>query len=383
MLAVLNIGSSSAKFALFADPDSVLARGQVFPDPRHAALQCQINRQNESAQWESPNQQWQNGFFRWAEQRFPANPVRAVAHRIVHGGQHLRAPVILNSQTLSVLDSIAPLAPLHVPPALRVVRRIAQLRPQLPQVGCFDTAFHASIPPARRRLPIPREFADMGIARYGFHGLSYQNIADQAPDLLGEKTANGKIIALHLGNGASGCAMLNRRSQNTTMGLTALDGLVMGTRCGALDPGAILHLIRARGMTPQQVEEILTRKSGLLGLSGISADMRKLRSSDSPDAQFAVQAFCESAARHAAALACDIGGMDALIFTGGIGENNPDIRADICARLQFLGVRLNPELNHADNPDSIIISAPESDVVAAVIPADEERVMARGAFELL
>ena len=270
--------------------------------------------------------------------------------------------------------------PLHLPPAIRAVRQTAKARPELVQVGCFDTAFHAAIPQERRKFPLPREFAKEGILRYGFHGLSYENIAEQAPQAFGEKIAGGKIIALHLGNGASGCAMRGGKSRATTMGMTALDGLVMGTRCGALDPGVVLHLIRARGISPEDTEEILTRKSGLLGLSGVSADMRELHQSQEPDAKFALTVFCESAARNAAALACDIGGMDALAFTGGIGENNPDIRRDICAKLEFLGVKIDSRANDSGQPD---IAAKESRVAAAVIPADEERVIARHVFHLL
>ena len=382
MLAVLNIGSSSAKFALFADPETVLARGQIFPDAAAALckLECKTEAEKESAQWRADNGEWHSGFFQWAEQRFPQDKLRAVGHRIVHGGRAFRAPAVLDSEALKTLDAVAPLAPLHLPPAISAIRKAARARPELIQVGCFDTAFHATLPPSRRRLPLPREFADEGIVRYGFHGLSYENIAEQAPKVFGEKIAAGKIVALHLGGGASGCGMQNRESRATTMGMTAMDGLVMGTRCGALDPGVVLHLIRARGMTPDEVEETLNRKSGLLGLSGIGADMRQLRESESPDAKFAVAVFCESAARNAAALACDIGGMDALVFTGGIGENNPDIRRDICAALEFLGVAADAKKNESGAAD---IGAEKSRVAVAVIPADEERVMARHVFRRL
>ena len=382
MLAVLNIGSSSAKFALFAAPESALARGQIFPHPDDSAcnLECKIAGEKETAQWPAPNGEWQSGFFQWAEARFPQNKLRAVGHRVVHGGESFRAPAVLDAKALDILDSIAPLAPLHLPPAIRAVRQTAKARPQLVQVGCFDTAFHAAIPQERRKFALPREFAEEGILRYGFHGLSYENIAEQAPQAFGEKIAGGKIVALHLGNGASGCAMQGGKSRATTMGMTALDGLVMGTRCGALDPGVVLHLIRARGISPEDTEEILTRKSGLLGLSGVSADMRELHKSQEPDAKFALTVFCESAARNAAALACDIGGMDALAFTGGIGENNPDIRRDICAKLEFLGVKIDSRANDSGQPD---IAAKESRVAAAVIPADEERVIARHVFHLL
>ena len=382
MLAVLNIGSSSAKFALFADPHSALARGQIFPRPENAAcaLECRVADEKETAQWPAPNGEWQNGFFQWAESRLPQNKLRAVGHRIVHGGESFRAPAVLDDKALDILDSIAPLAPLHLPPAIRAVRQVAKAKPELIQVGCFDTAFHAAIPPQRRQFALPRQFAKDGILRYGFHGLSYENIAEQAPKVFGEKIAAGKIIALHLGNGASGCGIHNGKSRATTMGMTALDGLVMGTRCGALDPGVVLHLIRARGISPEETEEILTRKSGLLGLSGVSADMRELHKSGAPDAKLALTVFCESAARHAAALACDIGGMDALAFTGGIGENNPDIRRDICAKLEFMGVKISDDANNAGGPN---IADKKSGAAAAVIPADEERMIARHAFKLL
>ena len=382
MLAVLNIGSSSAKFALFADPETLLARGQILPDAAAAfcKLECQTQAENESAQWRADDGEWHPGFFQWADERFPQNKLRAIAHRIVHGGRAFRAPALLDSDALKALDALAPLAPLHLPPALDAVRKTAKARPAIVQVGCFDTAFHATLPPQRRRLPLPREFADEGIVRYGFHGLSYENIAEQAPKVFGEKIAAGNIVALHLGNGASGCGMQNRQSRATTMGMTALDGLVMGTRCGSLDPGVVLHLIRARGMTPDEVEKTLNRQSGLLGLSGLSADMRQLRQSESPDAKFALAVFCESAARHAAALACDIGGIDALAFTGGIGENNPGVRRDICASLRFLGVQADPRKNQSNETN---IASEKSRVPVAVIPADEERVMARHVFRRL
>ena len=392
MIVVLNIGSSSAKFALFAgarpDPEPSLARGQIFPPqsdspgPQDAEckLECVADGKRESFRWAAPGGEWPGGFFQWAEAKFPNAKIRAVGHRVVHGGESFRAPAVLDSRAMEILESVAPLAPLHLPPAMKTIRQATRARPNLAQVGCFDTAFHATIPPVRRRFAIPREFADAGIVRYGFHGLSYENIAEQAPQVFGNRIADGKIVALHLGGGASACGMRGRESQATTMGMTALDGLVMGTRCGALDPGVVLHLIRARGMSAAEAEEVLTRKSGLLGLSGISADMRDLRADDSPDAKFAVAAFCESAARNAAALACDIGGIDALVFTGGVGENNPDIRRDICAKLNFLGLKLDDDANQSGAQN---IGAKTSRVAIAVIPADEERVIARHVFRVL
>ena len=391
MIVVLNIGSSSAKFALFAasganpPPPAPLARGQIFP-PRSGGeckLECRADGKPESFQWPAPDGEWPEGFFQWAESRFPERKIRAVGHRVVHGGESFRAPTMLDARAVEILESLAPLAPLHLPPALRVIRQTGRARPNLAQVGCFDTAFHASVPQTRRRFAIPREFADAGIIRYGFHGLSYENIAEQAAKVFGDKAAKGKIVALHLGAGASACGMRNRESQATTMGMTALDGLVMGTRCGALDPGVVLHLIRARGISAAETEEILTRRSGLLGLSGVSADMRALRASDSPDAKFAIAVFCESAARNAAALACDIGGIDALAFTGGVGENNPAIRRDICAKLKFLGLELDDDANESDESGARNIGAKASRAAVAVIPADEERVIARRSLRVL
>ena len=374
MLAVLNIGSSSAKFALFDARDAVLARGQIFPDSQ-TKLRAVVANKKESARWEAPADQWPAAFFQWAEQRLPQNKLRAVGHRIVHGGNHFRAPALLDQNAIATLESLAPLAPLHIPPAVAVVRQVAAARPDLPQVGCFDTAFHATIPARRRRLPLPKTFADAGIVRYGFHGLSYQNIAEQSPRVFGENIARQNIVALHLGGGASACGIANGQSRATTMGTTPLDGLVMGTRCGALDPGVVLHLVRECNLSPDEAEDILSKKSGLLGLSGISADMRDLSASDSPDAKLAVEVFCESAARHAAAVACDIGGINALAFTGGVGENNPDIRRAVCEKLRFVGAKVDDDAN---NNNAQNISATDSAIAIAVVPADEERVIARG-----
>jgi acetate kinase len=255
----------------------------------------------------------------------------------VHGGQDFSAPQRIDARTLKALKDLIPLAPLHQPHNLKPVELVAQSHPQLPQVACFDTAFHRTQPRLNQLYALPRKMTDEGIVRYGFHGLSYEYIASQLPRVAGDK-ADGRVIVAHLGNGSSLCAMKGRRSVATTMGFTPLDGLMMGTRAGATDPGIVLHLMQEKGMSAAQVADIFNKQSGLKGVSGTTADMRALLAAGTKEAAEAIDLFALYAARHIAALTADIGGLDALVFTAGIGENAQPVRDRICARLAHLGV---------------------------------------------
>jgi acetate kinase len=271
------------------------------------------------------------------------------------------------------------MAPLHQPHNLAAVRALMRLKPGLPQVACFDTAFHRTQPPVAQQFALPREITAGGLRRYGFHGLSYEYIAGVLPDHLGSR-ADGRVIVAHLGNGASLCAMHQRRSVATTMGLTALDGLVMGTRSGAIDPGALFYLMRAKGMTPDAVEDLLYRRSGLLGVSGISSDMRELLERRDPRAKEAIDLFAYRAAREVGSLAAALGGLDALVFTAGIGEHAAPVRAMICERLRWLGITPDPAANERHQT---VISMPDGGVTVCVIPTNEELVIARHTRRLL
>ncbi|AZI37710.1 acetate kinase [Caenibius tardaugens NBRC 16725] len=310
--------------------------------------------------------------FDWALGHLDGYEVVAIGHRVVHGGTQFAAPRLIDEALLDALDALCPLAPLHQPHNLAAIRAIRTLQPDLPQVACFDTAFHHDKPLLASRLAIPRALHDQGIRRYGFHGLSYEYIARRLRDI-DPALAGGRIIAAHLGNGASLCAMRGGRSVDTTMGFTALDGLMMGTRCGSIDPGVVLHLQTQMGMSAAEVEQLLYKQSGLLGVSGISSDMRALAASDAPEVEEAISLFTWRAAREAGALTASLGGLDGLVFTAGIGENNADVRSRICRRLEWLGLEIDGLANAGHGP---VISLPDSRVKILVIPTDEERMIA-------
>ncbi|MFO1142815.1 MAG: acetate/propionate family kinase [Amaricoccus sp.] len=304
--------------------------------------------------------------------------VDAIGHRVVHGGPDFVRPVIVDADVLARLDALSPLAPLHQPNNLAPIRLAMEIAPGVPQVACFDTAFHRTRAPYADCYAVPRAFYDEGIRRYGFHGLSYEYIAgrlrDVAPDL-----ARGRVIAAHLGSGASMCAMADSVSVESTMGFTALDGIPMGTRTGQLDPGAVLHLIDAKGMTAPEVTRLFYHESGLKGLSGVSNDMRVLLASDDPGAALAIDHFAYRCGLHAGQLAAAIDGLDAFVFTAGIGENASTIRARIAERLRWLGAELDPAANEAG---ATVISIPSSRVTLLVIPTDEELMIARHTLAL-
>jgi len=303
----------------------------------------------------------------------------AAGHRVVHGGLEYDRPVRIDGAVLGDLEAIAPLAPLHQPHNLAAIHAVARLAPDLPQVACFDTAFHRTQPAIAQVFAIPRKYTEAGVRRYGFHGLSYEYIAQELPHH-DAAAAKGKTVVAHLGNGASMCAMLGGKSMATTMGLSALDGLVMGTRCGSIDPGVIFFLAMHDHMEMRQILHLLHADCGLLGVSGISGDMRTLLASDDPRAREAIDLFVYRAARELGSLAAALGGLDAIVFTGGIGEHAAPIRAAIGEASRWLGVEIDPGANARHGPR---ISADSSRVRAWVIPTNEELMIARHTMALL
>jgi acetate kinase len=298
--------------------------------------------------------------------------VIAFGHRVVHGGDAYHEPVVVNDSILTKLDTFAPLAPLHQPFNLAAIRSIQTLWPDVPQAACFDTAFHHTQPRVARMFGLPLEYFDKGVKRYGFHGLSYEYIASVLPQYLGN-LADDRVIVAHLGSGASLCAVSQRKSVATTMGFTALDGLLMGTRCGTIDPGVILYLMNEEEFDSEQITGLLYRHSGLLGVSGMSADMRELLASNSPRAADAIDLFVYEAVRQIGGLIATLGGLDALVFTGGIGTHSPMIRQRICEGSAWAGVKMDQEANIAHVPR---ISSDDSDVSVWVVPTDEEQIIA-------
>ncbi len=380
---VLNAGSSSLKFTAFA----VDAAGQL--EPRLSGLLEELYgaarfRARDAAgatigerAWdgEAPGHAGALDFlFGWLRDQAADAQLVGIGHRVVHGGTAYAAPVLIDERVLATLTELSPLAPLHQPHNLLPIREIAGRRPDLPQVACFDTAFHATAPEVAQAFALPAEITARGVRRYGFHGLSYEYIASVLPDL-DPAAAAGRTIVLHLGNGASMCALMAGRSVASTMGFTALDGLPMGTRCGALDPGVVLYLMQEMGLDAAAIEDLLYKRSGLLGVSGVSSDMREVLASDAPAARFAVELFAYRVGRELGSLAAALGGLDAVVFTAGIGENSAEIRAATAGQAAWLGLELDPAANAGRGARRI--SAPSSRVAAWVIPTDEELMIAR------
>jgi acetate kinase len=351
-ILALNAGSSSLKCALFEGGPQASARTRIDsagPEAVSAALD-------------------------WAAQAASGRPLEGVGHRVVHGGPDFHAPVRLDARAVEALAALTPLAPLHQPQAIEAIRALASLRPSTPQVACFDTAFHWNQPALAQLLGLPREWRERGVRRYGFHGLNYQHVCERLAEL-DPALAAGRVVACHLGSGASLCALSAGRSIDTTMGFSPLDGLLMATRCGSLDPGVVLYLEQHEGLSPAEVQDLLYHRAGLLGVSGLTGDMRALLASADPAAREAVDLFVYRAARDIAALAGTMGGLDGVVFTAGIGEHSPEIRARIAERLAWLGLELDPVANGRGG--EIRISAPAGRTAAWVIPADEERIIAR------
>lgn len=382
-ILALNSGSSSVKFGLYDIGSSaklhLVARGtlDVGDAPRLIAKAADGTRLCDRQFSGAAPQAGFRELLRCIEEEFGERRLVAAGHRIVHGGRDFADPVRLTASVVEAIEGLTPLAPLHQPGSLAPIRALADMRPDLPQVGCFDTAFHRTIEPLVSRFALPRRYEANGIRRYGFHGLSYEYIARRLSEM---GLAGKRTIVAHLGNGASLCAIRGGKSVDTTMGFSALDGLVMGTRCGAIDPGILLYLLLEDRMPPQELQRVLYEVSGLLGVSGISGDMRTLEASADPHAREAVELFVFRAAREVSALANTMGGLDCLVFTAGIGERSVSIRKAICERLRWLGVAIDEPSNDAD---AELISRADSSVEIRVVPSDEEIVIAHHTHAIL
>jgi acetate kinase len=387
-ILVLNAGSSSIKFRLFAEEDEGLAAridgsiAGLYTAPAfvaHSREGAVLGERHWGEGVELGHERALAHVLDFVGDRLAGLELAAVGHRVVHGGPHNSQPVRVTPEVLASLEQLVGLAPLHQPHNLAPIRLLLERRPGLPQVACFDTAFHATDPDVARRFALPGELHEAGVRRYGFHGLSYEYVASRLPEI-DPRAATGRTVVCHLGNGSSMCALEGGKSIASTMGLTALDGLVMGTRCGSLDPGVLLWLMDERGMDARRIETLLYQQSGLLGLSGISSDMRKLLASRDPLAKLAIDVYVYRIRRELGSLAAALGGLDALVFTAGVGENSALIRERVCRDAAWLGVELDPEANRSGGPR---ISIQGSRAAAWVVPTDEELMIARHARRLV
>jgi acetate kinase len=387
-ILVVNAGSSSIKFSLFLEQGETLdlfLGGQLeglYTSPKFKAKDA-TGTQVAEKQWGQDVSLGHDGgityLAEFLREHLGEHQLVAVGHRVVHGGVAYAEPVRLSPEIVKNLEQLIPLAPLHQPHNLTPVRILFKNRPDLLQVACFDTAFHHTQPAVAQTFALPAEITDRGVRRYGFHGLSYEYIATVLPEY-DARAAQGRTVVLHLGNGASMCALQAGNSVASTMGFTAIDGLPMGTRSGNLDPGVVLYLMDELKMDARAIEKLLYQQSGLLGVSGISSDMRTLLNSDDPKAKFAVELFIYRIGRELGSLAAAMGGLDALVFTAGIGERAELIRERVCKAAAWLGVELDPAANNAAGPR---ISATNSKVSAWVIPTNEELMIARHTQSIL
>ncbi|MEO7275919.1 MAG: acetate/propionate family kinase [Vicinamibacterales bacterium] len=361
-LLALNSGSSSLKFALFTPgPEfTVLLRGTVDGASRSSAIEQVLGRMAS----------------------LPAPPLAGVGHRIVHGGSVLRDSQAVTADLLSTLDRLVPLAPNHLPDEIALIESVRRLQPGLPQVACFDTAFHADLPEVASRLPIAERYAAAGVRRYGFHGLSYRFLVDELRQRIGPSRAEGRLVLAHLGNGSSLAAVERGRSIDTSMGFTPIGGVVMSTRSGDLDPGVVVQMARTSGFDPAALEDELSHRSGLWAVSGGRTDMRELlaREADDPSCRAAVAIYFYGIKKQIGAYAAALGGLDVLVFSGGIGEHAPAIRARVCDGLDCLGVEIDQASNAANAP---LISRAGARVAVHVIPTNEELVVARDTWRIL
>jgi acetate kinase len=384
----LNAGSSSLKFSLFeviGEDLRLASRGQVeeIGVAPHMIAKDAGGGVLAEHRWPDGAALGHEAFlttlFAFVDDHLKGDRLSAIGHRVVHGGAAFSQPIVVDDEILARLEALCPLAPLHQPHNLAAIRAARAVRPGLPQVACFDTAFHQGHAPVVTRFALPREWHDRGVRRYGFHGLSYEFVSGQLqkldPDL-----ATGRVIVAHLGNGASLCAIQDGRSVDTTMGFTALDGLMMGTRCGALDPGVVLYLQQQAGMSPEAVQRLFYEQSGLLGVSGLSSDMRVLLASPDAAAKEAVALFVFRIVREAGALMASMGGLDGVVFTAGIGENAPEIRNAVAERLAWTGLALDAQANAQGYG---LISGANSHLKAWVIPTNEEAMIARHTTDLI
>jgi acetate kinase len=385
---VLNAGSSSLKFCVFQRPAEqawrLEARGQIEgigTSPRLSVKDAD-SRKLADEQLDSSIRDGRDAIGAlavWLRSQYGGARVLGVGHRVVHGGATFTAPTILTPEVLAQLQELVPLAPLHQPYNLAAIEAVFERLPGVPQVACFDTSFHRGHQPVAELVPLPAEICKGGLQRYGFHGLSYEFIASALPDVAPE-VAKQKVIVAHLGSGASLCALNDGKSVDTTMSFTAVDGLCMGTRPGAIDPGVVLYLFQNLGLTVKEVETILYKKSGLLAISGISNDMRDLLGRTEPQAQLAIDFFVYRVAKEIGALTAALGGVDALVFTAGIGENSAEVRRRICEASSWLGIEIDSEAN---DRNATRISAANSKVSVWVVPTNEELMIARHTGELL
>jgi len=387
-ILVLNSGSSSTKFGLFAltkeGEPNLLCKGLLDEDDANPRLTVKDTAGNilfdqHRHRADNDNRILLGNILQWIDNYLARDRLLAIGHRVVHGGRDFMAPVRVTDAVLDALFALTPLAPMHQPSCLSPIQALMSLRPQLPQIACFDTAFHHRLAPPVSRFALPRRFEEIGIRRYGFHGLSYEFVARRLAEI-SPTLASKRTVVAHLGSGSSLCAMRDGASVDTTMGLTALDGLMMATRCGAIDPGVPLYLQHKLGMSAEEVEHLLYKESGLLGVSGLSDDMRVLLASADPHTVEAIDLFTFCAARETVAMANTLGGLECLVFTGGIGEHSAEIRQQICERLQWLEVRID---NSANDQNRERISMENSSVEILIIPTSEETVIARHCSEML
>jgi acetate kinase len=385
---VLNAGSSSLKFCVYNRPDGgawrLESRGQIEgigTAPRLGARDEAGGRIADQVLDASvaDGRAALDCLAAWLRSRYEGARVLGVGHRVVHGGARFKGPVVVTPEVLEELRTLVPLAPLHQPDNIAAIESVFDRLPSVPQVACFDTSFHRGQPPVAELVPLPRELTRAGVQRYGFHGLSYEFVS-QALHLVAPEIAHGRVIVAHLGSGASLCALRDGRSVDSSFGFTALDGLCMGTRPGAIDPGVVLHLVQGLGLSGKEIEGVLYKKSGLLGISGISNDMRDLLGSSEPAAKLAVDYFVYQASKQIGALAAVLGGIDGLVFTAGIGENSAEIRSRIVATCAWLGIELDADANARRGPR---ISTTKSRVSAWVVPTNEELMIARHTGRLL
>jgi acetate kinase len=379
-IAVVNAGSSSVKFAFYdSEGDQpLLLKGQVEQIGVAPSLSASNPEGEEVASLSWPAEgfghaQAMGAILEVAREQLAGSTVKGVGHRVVHGGTHFTGPVEVTAEIIAALEKLSPLAPLHQPHNLGPIKAIAQNRPDVRQVACFDTAFHQSQPHLAQAYALPRELSDSGIRRYGFHGLSYEYVSGRLAEIAPEHGGK-RIVIAHLGNGASLCAIQEGRSVATTMGFTAVEGLVMGTRCGSIDPGALIYLMDEHGMDARALESLIYKKSGLLGVSGISSDMRSLRGSDDPKAREAIDLFIYRIVREIGSLSAALGGLEGLVFTGGIGQRDLKTRQEVVAGCAWLGADLDEKRNAAGEG---LISSDYSKIPIWVLPTDEERVIAR------
>ncbi|WP_292530631.1 acetate/propionate family kinase [Methylocystis sp.] len=382
-VVTLNAGSSSVKFALFAadaDWPQLIVAGTVEglgAKPRFRVAIAGGETRDAPLAGKLTHKQAIAAIFAWIEDAYPEAAISAIGHRVVHGGLRFAAPVIVDAETLTALREFIPLAPLHQPHNLAGIEGACEAFPNVPQVACFDTAFHRGHAFVDDAYALPYSYYERGLRRFGFHGLSYEYIARRLR-AIDPIHAEGGVIVAHLGNGASLCALKGGRSIATTMGFSALEGLPMGTRSGQIDPGLLLYLLQSDGMTPKKLSRLLYERSGLLGLSGVSHDMRALEASQEPRAQAAIAYFIHRIKIEIAALTAVIGGLDALVFTAGIGERSPRIRAGVVEGLGWLGLALDGTANARNDA---VISAPRSRIPVFVTPTDEEAMIARHTIE--